>query len=97
MLQRVLKEIKSARGPVSLNELSNKLGIQPSALNGMIEDLVKKGYLQENNQALEGTLKPFIGGSCCNSCPGSHRCPSIMKMPRTLSITSPDNRKVKKP
>jgi DNA-binding HxlR family transcriptional regulator len=47
MLSRIIKELKRAGGAIDLNELSRRLGVQRSALDGMIETLVRKGRLRE--------------------------------------------------
>ncbi len=47
MLSRILHEFGNAGGPVDLDELSRRLGVQRSALEGMIEFLVRKRYLRE--------------------------------------------------
>jgi len=47
MLSRIIKELERAGGVIDLNELSRRLGVQRSALDGMIETLVRKGRLRE--------------------------------------------------
>jgi hypothetical protein len=47
MLSRILKEFEGAKGPLDLNELSRRLGVERSALDGMLEYLVRKGKLRE--------------------------------------------------
>lgn len=47
MLSQILGELESAGGAIDLNELSRRLGVQRSALEGMIETLVRKGRLRE--------------------------------------------------
>ena len=47
MLSQIIKEIERADGAIDLNELSWRLGVQRSALDGMIETLVRKGRLRE--------------------------------------------------
>ena len=41
MLARIISEFKQARGPQDLNELSQRLGVERSALEGMLELLVR--------------------------------------------------------
>ncbi len=45
MLKQVLAEIQNANGKLDMRQLSKKLNISPSALEGMIEFWVKKGKL----------------------------------------------------
>jgi DNA-binding IclR family transcriptional regulator len=47
VLSRIIKELERAGGAIDLNELSRRLGVQRSALDGMIETLVRKGRLRE--------------------------------------------------
>jgi DNA-binding Lrp family transcriptional regulator len=47
MLTLILKELRESGGAVSLNELSRRLGVERSALDGMLETLVRQGKLQE--------------------------------------------------
>lgn len=76
MLHQVLSEIKNARGPITVSELSRKLGIQPAALEGMIEFWVRKGRLQRDDQE--------IGESCSCGAGESHCAPvsSCVSMPK---------------
>jgi hypothetical protein len=43
MLNKVLDEISGSKGTINLNDLSHKLQIEHSALQGMIAYWVKKG------------------------------------------------------
>jgi hypothetical protein len=47
MLSRILHEFGNAAGSVDLDELSRRVGVQRSGLEGMIEFLVRKRYLRE--------------------------------------------------
>jgi hypothetical protein len=81
MLYRVLHEVESVRGPVSLRELSHKLGVEPSALAGMLSFWVRKGRLQSN--CLAG-YDLCVGGDCgpsCSSCPLAKRPPDLSACP----------------
>ena len=91
MLRQVLREIESAGRPVSLNDLGLKLGIEQSALEGMIAYWVHKGKLQDYEEALEAVMGACKGGSCGGSCPGPGSCPFVMKMPRTFSLAPQDD------
>ena len=88
MLRQVLRELESAQGPVNTNELSRKLGIERSALEGMIEFWVRKGRLKSDDQIAAETLATCTTGSCSCSCPGPRECPYLMKMPLTYSLVS---------
>ena len=86
MLQRILQELKSAQGSMTLNDLSRKLGVEQSALESMIAYLVQKGRLQDDDEALAKVMTVCISGSCGSSCPGPMGCPFVMDMPRTFSL-----------
>jgi len=86
MLTQVLLEIKSAQNSLNLNELSHKLDIDRSALDGMIQFWVRKGRLRDDNAdfaAMASTCSPL---SCGGSCAGVAVCPFVAKMPKTYSI-----------
>lgn len=60
MLSQIIKELETAGGAIDLNELSRRLGVQRSALDGMIETLVRKGRLRE----VEVGETPSVCASC---------------------------------
>jgi DNA-binding HxlR family transcriptional regulator len=59
MLSRIIEELEKAGGPLNLDELSRRLGVQRSALDGMIETLVRKGRLREVEV---GEIPPMCAG-----------------------------------
>jgi hypothetical protein len=83
MISQVLHAIKSAKGTVNINELSNKLGIERSALEGMIQHLVRNGLLVADH-GLSGGCS--LSGSCGSNCTGPSNCVFIAKMPKTYSL-----------
>ncbi|HEY51869.1 MAG TPA: hypothetical protein G4N94_00225 [Caldilineae bacterium] len=85
MLQQVLHEIETANGPVYYGELARKLGVERSALDGMIQFWVQKGRLRRNVPPGH-TDSTICGGSCRGSCPGPNSCPFVMKTPQAYSI-----------
>ena len=86
MLQQILEEVRLADSTVNLNELSRKLGIERSALKGMIGYLVQKSKLQDDDESLAGVATVCDGSICGGSCPGSQHCPFAAKMPPTFSL-----------
>jgi hypothetical protein len=64
MLSRILNEFEAARGALTLVELSRRLGIERSALEGMLRLLVRKGRLRE--------IRP--GDIQCAHCTGKSSC-----------------------
>ncbi|MCD4672672.1 MAG: FeoC-like transcriptional regulator [Anaerolineaceae bacterium] len=85
MLKQLLTELGNAESAVNLSELSLKLGVERSALDGMIAYLVQTGKLQDDEKAQENELA-MCGQGGCASCPGVQNCPFVLKMPRTFSI-----------
>ena len=84
MLNQVLNEIKNSKYGLNLNELSHKLDIDRSALDGMIQFWVQKGRLIDDD-ATEAKTCP-TSASCSTSCSGASACPFMMEMPKTYSI-----------
>ncbi len=89
MLSQILHEITSAREPVSLSVLSHKLGIERSALEGMLAYWVRKGRLRNDDKPVEAADAACTSGSCGSFCPSVSGCPFIAKMPRTYSVVIP--------
>jgi hypothetical protein len=83
MLNQVLFEINNAKRPITIHELSRKMGVEPDALEGMIQFLVRKGLLQDDNIVKNCNID---SGSCTTSCCGTSDCIFIAKMPKTYSI-----------
>ena len=67
MLSRILQEFERAEGPLDLNELSRRLGVERSALDGMLEYLVRKGKLREVG----------LGTETCAHCAGRLSCAQL--------------------
>lgn len=85
MLNQVLHEIQQANGPITINELSRKMGIDSSALQGMIDFWVRKGRLRDDDAPVdEGATCET--GSCGDNCFGLSACPFTAKMPKSYSI-----------
>lgn len=78
MLYQVLEALQSADGPISLEELSYQLGIEQSALEGMIAFWVRKGRLQDSAATACG------GGCGSGGCAG---CAFEQSGPRTITLS----------
>ena len=88
MLRQVLQELESSTGPVELNALSRKLGVERSALQGMVAFWVRKGRLRDDYAAaLAGRC---AGDDCAASCRGTDSCPLVTKLPRSFSLITPN-------
>jgi Mn-dependent DtxR family transcriptional regulator len=64
MLHEILKIFQETDGPLDLTELSRRLGTQRSALEGMLETLVRQGKLRE----------VIPGSASCSHCAGRRSC-----------------------
>jgi len=64
MLNQVLQEIKSAQSALKLSDLSHKLGVERSALDGMIQFLVRKGRLRNDDEDLAAVTTICSPPSC---------------------------------
>jgi hypothetical protein len=86
MLRQVLHEIATSRGALNLSELNRKLGIERSALEGMIQYLVRSGRLvdEEARGDQSGPICPSSG--CGSVCAGFANCAFVAKMPKTYSL-----------
>ena len=93
MLQKVLREIESSTGPVNLRALSQKTGIEPSALKGMITYWVRKGRLKDDQQEWANVMQACNPASCGGSCPGPEQCNFTLKFPSTYSLRIPSDGK----
>ncbi len=67
MLSRILEELREAKGPLDLNEMSRRLGVERRALDGMLQFLVRKGRLREVGPIAEA----------CSHCTGRFSCAQL--------------------
>lgn len=89
MITQILEIFKSENRPLCMDELSNKIAIERSALEGMIDYLVTKGRLIElqsnERQDKKNTLQT------CGGCHGNPLCAATTISSRYYSIKSKDN------
>jgi hypothetical protein len=90
MLQQILDQVRLTDSSVRLSELSDKLGIERGALEGMVTYLVRRGKLQDDDEHQAKVMPVCAGSGCGGSCPGPQHCPFVAKMPRTFSLVSDD-------
>lgn len=86
MLKEILAEFDRVDAPLDLNELSDRLNIQKSALQGMITTLVNQGKLNKDATAGPSQGKSTCSGHCMG-CAAASNCPFIGKMPVSYSKT----------
>ncbi len=83
MLNQVLREIENSRGPITIGELSRKMGVEPTALEGMIQFWVHKERLKSEDDQINGAVCSC--GTGANSCAPVSDCVFIAKMPKTYT------------
>jgi hypothetical protein len=98
MLRRVMQELEAAQGLVSLDELGHRLGVERSALEGMIQTLVRMGRLRDDSAtaaACAACGSPLFfpkghrrtqGG--CADCSAAQSCALAAKLPATYSLVT---------
>jgi hypothetical protein len=89
MLRRVINEIEQVHGVITLKELSRTLNIEPGALSGMIDYLVQKGHIKDDDKPVANSADACLSPTCGISCTGVVACPFIAKMPKTYSLPAP--------
>ena len=67
MLSQIIDEFRKSSGLLDLNGLSQRLGVEKSALDGMLQLLVRQGKLREVGSGTEA----------CAHCVGRLSCASI--------------------
>jgi hypothetical protein len=80
MLQQVLRELREANGPLSLDELSRRLDIERGALDGMVQTLVRLGRLRDDRAMAS------VCGMHCGGCAVADECADASHLPRTYSV-----------
>ena len=91
MLWKVLHEVEAAKAPLDLNELSRRLDVDRSVLDGMIQFWVRKGRLVDDAAGATTASVVCATHTCGGSCSGPQGCPFTMKMPRTISLILPES------
>ena len=86
MLKQVLREIESSSEPLDVAELSRRLGVDRSALEGMIEFWVQKGRLASDAVRASAGYPDCSAMGCRSSCTGLDECPFMIKMPRSYTV-----------
>jgi len=80
MLYQLLTVMKTKTGPISIEGLSRELGMDKSALEGMLDLLVRKGKLRYSDLG-QAPKDGNCSGSACMACGRAGSCPFVGKMP----------------
>jgi hypothetical protein len=89
MYVQVLHELETAHGTLRLEDLAARVGMEPSALKGMLDFWVRKGRLRMGDTGVDGLA---CSGSCGQSCPGAAECVFVAKMPAMYGVVGKVNR-----
>ncbi len=73
MLEEIMKEVERAGGPLTVKELSDRVGVEQSALEGMLDFLERKGRLSVYRP---GEDSPECDAVSCVECVFRSSCPS---------------------
>lgn len=85
MINNLLHLIKTINEPISVSSLSERLRIEQSALEGILNYCAQKGILQVDNDTIESSGAICYSGNCGSSCSGSKNCAFIARMPKVYS------------
>lgn len=85
MLQQLLRVVREANGPLSLDEISRRLDVDREALDGMVQTLVRLGRLRDDRATAS------VCGKHCVGCTAAAECTDVSQLPRTYSVITPDD------
>jgi hypothetical protein len=88
MLREVLQAVEAAGGPITLNELSRRLNLDPRVLEGMLEHWSRRGKLVVDGSA----VKPCAGGAMpagcsCGAAAAGGGCPFMVRLPKSYTVS----------
>lgn len=86
VLDSLLTELRTVRGPIRSADLAERVGVSESALSGMIDVLVSKGRLSAAGASADGGAMACSGGACGSACVGLERCTFIANVPSTYTL-----------
>ena len=86
ILDRLLDELHTVKGPISSSALASRIGVSDSALEGMLGVLVAKGKLEGSTGTAAEELVACSGTACGASCVGLDTCPFIVDVPEVFSL-----------
>ncbi len=88
MLQKILSLLKEQDGALSLEDLSQHLAVDESALVGMLETLQGMGRIKRTGGKDGFSENDPCASIRCNGCPGATSCPFAGEMPRTYTLVT---------
>ena len=82
MLQEILRILRSSEGVISVRALAQQLGAAPSAVDGMLQQLVQMGKLRYDSGHAEGESCV----TCKGGCSGTDDCPLLFYVPKRYQV-----------
>ncbi len=92
MLYQLLTVMNNKNKPISLEGLSEELGMEKSALEGMLDLLVRKGKLRYSDLGQVPQEGSCAGGACM-ACGKAGSCPFVGKMPHVYEMVGRSTKK----
>ena len=86
VLDTLLTELRTVRGPIRSADLADRVGVSESALSGMIDVLVVKGRLSPAEEPGTGEAVACSGGACGTTCVGLDQCAFIANVPTSYTL-----------
>ena len=83
ILDRLLDEVRAAKGPIRASDLARRLDVSESALDGMVSVLVTNGRLSGSEVESGDEMVACSGIACGTSCVGLDDCAFIVSVPQT--------------
>ncbi len=86
ILDRVLSEVRSAKGPILSTELAARVEVTDAVLAGMLSVLVAKGRLTGTEAETIDEAVWCSGAACGSTCVGLDECPFIVDVPDSYAL-----------
>ena len=86
VLDQLVDELRTERGPIRSSELARRIGVSESALDGMIGVLTAKGMLSASSGVTDGEAIACSGVACGATCVGLDACPFIANVPNSYTL-----------
>ena len=84
ILDHLLAELRTAKGPISTSDLARRLEVSESALDGMMAVLIATGQLSGDEP--QGDTYACSGVACGTTCVGLEDCAFIVSVPTTVAL-----------
>lgn len=84
ILDHLLAELRTAKGPISTSDLARRLEVSESALDGMMSVLIATGQLKGDES--QGDTYACSSVACGTTCVGLDDCTFIVSVPSTVAL-----------